>query len=106
MSKYGFEMGQGMYTGTKFESLTITTAAATGFSAAVYPLTIMRALVTVETSSIRYRYDGVAPTVGTGHLLGSGDVMAIIGLTNIQNFQSIAVTTNAVLMVTYEVDKR
>lgn len=106
MSKYGFEMGQGMYTATKFESLTITTAASTGFSSGVYPITIMRALVTVETSFIRYRYDGVAPTINTGHLLGSGDVMAIIGLTNIQNFQAIASSTNVSLMITYEVDKR
>lgn len=106
MSKYGFQTGQGMYTGTKFETLSITTAAATAFSSSVYPAIVMRALFTVETTPMRYRYDGTSPTTATGHQVGSGDAVSIIGLKNIQNFRIIASSASGNIFVTYEVDSR
>lgn len=105
MSRYGFEQGVGMFKGSSFEIL-VSTGTSTSFSAVVYGTKPMRALFTVENSSARYRYDGTAPTVSTGHLIGSGDVVAIIGQSNIQQFKVIAVTSTAKFMVTYEGDIR
>lgn len=105
MSKYGQQIGQGMYQGTSFVAISITTAAATAFSG--YPATVIRAFVTVEGSSARYRYDGTAPVVGTGHLINSGDSVQILGLTNIQNFKCISTSAGTTtLMTTFEVDGR
>lgn len=107
MSLYGFETMQGMFKGTNFEVLTITTAAATGFTAAVYGSKPLRAFVTVEGSSCRYRYDGTAPTVTTGHVMDSGGIAAFLGLKNLQNFLCISTSGGTTtLTVTYENDIR
>lgn len=102
MSKYTFQIGQGLFAGTSFAVMTVTSA----MSFASIPPRVMRAFFTVETAPCRYRYDGTAPTASTGHLLGSGDSVQILGLSNINNFSVVAVSNAATLMVTYEVDSR
>ena len=62
-----------------------------------------RAVITVETMPIRYRYDGTDPTSSEGHLLQPMDVLTLIGSSNIQNFRVIRQGgTNATIKVTYE----
>lgn len=59
------------------------------------------ALITVETASIRYEYDGTAPTATTGHLVQAGGTFVMNGTDNIRRFRAIRTTsTSAVLTVT------
>lgn len=59
------------------------------------------AVITVETASIRYEYDGTAPTATTGHLVAAGATFAITGTDAIRAFRAIRATgVNAVLTVT------
>lgn len=109
MSRYGFQLAAGMYKAGTFETLTITTAAATSLSSVVYGGTnanIIRALITAESSDIRYRFDGVAPTVSVGHILGAGGAVEFMGRDNITQVQFIATSGSATIMVTYEKDFR
>lgn len=61
-----------------------------------------RVILTVEAQSIRYRYDGTAPTDTVGHLLTAGSRLELVGNDNIQNLQVIRVTTDSTVMVTLE----
>lgn len=62
-----------------------------------------RAVITVETAQIRYRYDGGAPTDAVGHILNSGDVVTLIGYAAINQFRAIRTGgTSGVIVVTYE----
>lgn len=105
MSKYAFSTNLGMFKGSTFQNLTITTAAATGLTA---PTGVARSLISIETTSAcRYRYDGTSPTVTNGHLAGSGTVLAMVGKDNITNFKLIATSAGtATVFVTHEVDFR
>lgn len=49
-----------------------------------------RIRLTVETQSVRYRYDGGNPTGSAGHLLAAGDVLILDSNNNIQNLRLIA----------------
>ena len=63
-----------------------------------------RALVTVATAQIRFRYDGTAPSSTVGHLAEAGDKLEILGYDNILNFRAIRTTaTNATLSITLEI---
>ncbi len=102
MSQYQFQVGQGMFKSTNFAVLTITAVSQT---LASYDVKTIRAMITVEGSNARYRYDGGTPTSSTGHLITSGDVIQVLGPTNISSFQCVSLgTTN--LMITYEGDRR
>ena len=96
----------GIYAGFGHEKLAITTAAGTGLSATVFAPAgtnaVQAAVITVETADIRYRYDGTAPTVTTGHLVASGGAIMIVGYENVNNFQAISRTDNAEINVSYE----
>lgn len=61
-----------------------------------------RIIVTVETNSIRYRYDGTAPTTSVGHLLTAGTRLELVGNDNIQKLQVIRASADGTVMVTLE----
>jgi hypothetical protein len=59
--------------------------------------------LTVHNDSVRYRYDGTAPTTAVGHKLSSGGVLVLSGDNNIANFQIIRdSTTPAEVAITLE----
>lgn len=59
-----------------------------------------KAFVTVETNSIRVRWDGTDPTASVGHLLTSGSSITIIGEDNVQRFRMIRASADATVMIT------
>jgi len=62
-----------------------------------------KAVITIETAQVRYRYDGIAPTSSEGHLLNPFSVIVILGSINIRNFRIIRVgSTNATIRCSYE----
>ena len=102
MSQYGMQQGQGMYKSTNFAVFTVTSAS---LALSSFDAKAIRAMITVEGSSARYRYDGGIPTTSAGHLINSGDAMQVLGLTNISAFKCISIGTTS-LMVTFEGDRR
>ena len=102
MSRYDYGINLGMFQGTGFEVITVTTGAAIGLSTTVYTSKTMRALMTVENGSFRYRYDKVNPTTTIGHVVNSGDIIGINGYPNMSQFKMIAISGTATVMVTYE----
>ena len=91
-----------------YEAITVSTASI-GCTAAKLSYTptlgnIRKAeeiLATVETDSVRYRFDGGTPTAAIGHLAGPGTVISVKGSGNIERFRMIRVTTDASVKVTY-----
>lgn len=61
-----------------------------------------RVFITSETASMRYTYDGTAPTSSLGHLLLPTDTLIIEGIENMTNFRAIRTGTSGKLCVTYE----
>jgi len=57
--------------------------------------------VTIETDSVRYRFDGGTPTAAIGHLATAGTVISIKGPANLAKFLMIRVTTDASAKITY-----
>ena len=57
--------------------------------------------VTVETDSIRYRFDGSDPSATVGHLAAAGTVISLKGPHNLARFKMIRVTTDASVKITY-----
>jgi hypothetical protein len=53
------------------------------------------ALLVVETNSIRYRVDGVAPTAGVGQILTAGQSILIQGIDNLRKFRCIDTAAGA-----------
>ena len=102
----------GIYHPYAFESLTVSSSAIP-LTASVYntvavtsganPLRqVQYVVITTETNSIRYRYDGTAPTASIGHLMTAGTALVLIGYDTITQFQAIASGADATIMVTYE----
>ena len=106
MSRYDYAINLGMFQGNSFEVLTITTGVATAFTTSVYDNQCMRALLTLESGSCRYRYDGTAPTTTVGHLVNSGDVIGVLSYKNMSAFKIISVSGTATAMITYEKELR
>ena len=98
----------GIYQGFAYERLTITTAAATGLTSTVFaPADTARAqsaIVTVENSDVRYRYDGSSPTSTDGSKLYEDGVLTLMGYHNINQceFINVGTTTDASVVVSYE----
>ncbi|KKN49969.1 hypothetical protein LCGC14_0637700 [marine sediment metagenome] len=66
--------------------------------------TVRRAVITVETDSVRFRTDGTAPTSAEGHILYAADVLEFMDANyeSVLNLiQFIRVTTDAALKITY-----
>jgi hypothetical protein len=53
------------------------------------------ALLVVETNSIRYRCDGVAPAAGVGQILTAGQSILIQGIDNLRRFRCIDTASGA-----------
>jgi hypothetical protein len=63
----------------------------------------VRAVMTLETAQVRYRYDGTNPTSSEGHLLEIGETLVLEGAANIDKFKAIRTgSTDGTLKVTYE----
>ena len=103
-SQFGYWFGKELKS-FEFEKLTISNTAL-GFTAATLIETnkenAVRAVVTVESKSIRYRTDGSDPTTTTGHLVYTGGMIVIEGKTNLERFRAIRVTDDATIQVTYQ----
>lgn len=61
----------------------------------------VKLFITVETNSIRLRWDGTNPTTSVGHLLTAGSSITLIGEQNISKLRMIAAAADGVVMVTY-----
>lgn len=85
-----------------FETVTVGTTAI-GVTASSGDNVAHRAVMTVETAQIRFRYDGTDPTSTVGHLANVGDRLTLEGRANIRRFRAIRTGgTSASLMVTVE----
>lgn len=104
-------MVAGLFEPYNYESLTVTNAVQV-LTASIYkPSTSItknsdkpaaRAIITIETDQIRYRYDGGNPSATVGHLMSPGDIILLVGEFAIKNFKAFRVTTDASIKVTYE----
>jgi hypothetical protein len=63
---------------------------------------IKRVVCSVETASIRFRCDGVAPTSSVGHLMGVGDTFSI-DAEDVGRFKAIKVSATGNIAASYEV---
>ncbi len=89
-----------------YESITVA-ATAIGFTTATCRPTnapaASRAICSLETGQIRFRYDGTDPTAAEGHILDTSRTLEVVGIQNILNFRAIATgATSGILKVTYE----
>lgn len=88
-----------------YESVTVAAVAIGLTDAKIKPaagLQRIRALITVETAQIRYRYDGEDPTASEGHLAEIAASITIHGARNLENFRAIRTGgTSGTLRVTY-----
>lgn len=89
-----------------YESITVATTAIGCTTSTVSPgggPGAVRAMLTLETAQVRYRYDGIDPTSSEGHLLEIGETLVLEGAANIDRFRAIRTgSTSGVLKVTYE----
>jgi hypothetical protein len=94
--------------GMNFESITVdNTAGGVALTASKYRPTgsvqAETAFITTEDATIRYTYDGTAPTSSLGHKAAAGTTLVLKGQNQMETFRAIRTTgTNGVLMVTYE----
>lgn len=94
----------GKYKCYDYESITIADTAI-GLTASKLTTDIKpkRAVITFETASCRYRYDGTNPTDTEGHLMYPTSILIIEGLVAMTNLKLIRTgTTSAVGKVSYE----
>lgn len=91
-----------LYSPVGYEAITVA-ATAIGLDTAKYS-GADRAVMTLETGQIRFRYDGAAnPTSTTGHILDTGVSLTLDGAASMQRFMAIRTTvTSGTLTVTYE----
>lgn len=79
-------------TAASFQLLTVTNAATVSLTVRT---TDTQALLSVETATIRFRFDGGAPTTTVGHLADPGSVVTITGHASLVAFRAIAVAATA-----------
>lgn len=60
----------------------------------------VKAFISVETNSIRVRWDGTDPTASVGHLLTAGSSLTIIGEGNVTKIKMIRASADAAVMIT------
>lgn len=89
-----------------YESITVSSTAIGCTAATVSPggaPGAVRAMLTLESAQVRYRYDGTNPTSSEGHLLEIGETLVLEGAANIDKFKAIRTgSTDGTLKVTYE----
>lgn len=92
--------------GFAFETITVANSAIGCTAATANPSNApgaVRAVMTLETAQIRYRYDGTDPTSTVGHLLEIGETLVLEGADNIRRFKAIRTgSTSGALSTTYE----
>ena len=59
------------------------------------------AFITVETAPIRFRLDGTAPTASEGHLADPGDIIHLHNHDQLEDFQAIRTSSDAVIKCAY-----
>jgi len=95
----------GLFDCFAYESITVGTTAV-GLTTSVYKSdtgTAARAIITVETDQVRYRYDGTSPTSTEGHLLNATDTLLVVGRGNLDRIRFIrAGADDATIRVSYE----
>ena len=91
-----------------FEKLTISTAVVPPTASKIlvnqtggFHKRAVRAFITVETNSIRIRFDGTDPDSTTGHLIIAGDYITIEGEANVSRLRMIRATADATVQITY-----
>lgn len=88
----------------EFESITVSSTAL-GFTAAkITPAGTPPAIYascTLETNSIRYRSDGLAPSATVGELISAGNRVEVCGQQNIQVVRFIRVSADGTLQCHY-----
>ncbi len=100
-------MTAGLFKAFGFETITVGSSVSS-LTAGTYTIDssgekAKRAIITIQSAQVRYRYDGTSPTASIGHLCNPFDVITLIGSDNISNFKAIrAGSTDAVISVTYE----
>lgn len=60
----------------------------------------VKAFLTVETNSIRVRWDGTVPTATVGHLLTAGSSLTLYGEQNCSRLSMIRASADATVMIT------
>jgi len=88
-----------------YESLTIGATAVALTSATYAPtgaIAVKRAIITVETASIRFRIDGTNPTATEGHRAKEDDIIILDNKDDIVNFRAISVTNDATIRASYK----
>lgn len=94
--------------GVDFETITVTSTAASELTAAklnpVNSREVRQAYLTVETADIRFRVDGSSPTQSAGHLIdiSMNDRVTIAGWENLRHLSMVGVGGTATVQVTYE----
>ena len=96
----------GLFDAGTYESITVST---TSQSLSQYTDSdgnlAKRVIITIESSQLRYRYDGTEATSTEGHLVNPFDTIVIVGTDNIKNFRAIrnsTATVDAKIRCTYE----
>ena len=91
-----------------FEALAVSTTVVTPTAAKLainraggFRKRAQKAFLTVETNTVRIRFDGTAPDASTGHALVAGDFMTVEGEDNVANIKLIRASADATVMVTY-----
>jgi len=82
-----------------YESITVSSTAKT-LTAATYEARPY-AFITVENAQIRFRLDGTAPTATEGHLAEPGASIHLRNHDQLEDFQAIRVSADAVLKCAY-----
>ena len=82
-----------------YESLSVSSTAVT-LTAATYEARPY-AFITVETAQIRFRLDGTAPTATEGHLAEPGDIIHLRNHDQLEDFQAIRTSADAVIKCAY-----
>lgn len=110
MGTYITNVIAGLYQPFAYESITVADTAIGCTAATIKPggtgnssREATKAVITVETAQIRYRYDGTDPTSIEGHILNNNDALVLIGYDAISKFRTIRTgVTSGVIKVTYE----
>lgn len=65
------------------------------------PTGATKAVITTETTDIRYWIDGANPTTSNGHLVKAGGIIELDATGQLTNFKAIAVSGTATLQISY-----
>lgn len=60
------------------------------------------AFLTNSGASIRYRYDGTAPSATVGHILADGGILVLNGQNQMANFKCTRVSSDSEISISYE----